>query len=166
MCCREKCTSLADPARSPTHRRPGSPIKTVRHRSNMKFLPEGWVCLMIKRVIWNVYKVHGRQLLKLGFSTIYNQNYLRLHLLVVNKSKTYSPHNAHQYNTIRKLYVSKMNENKQIIPTKYTRNPPDHRHRRQITIFNPKHCCQISFLESCYFNGTGTVSTHVCICKI
>ena len=33
----------------------------------------------------------------------------------------------YQYNTIRKLYVSKMNENKQIIPTKYTRNPPDHR---------------------------------------
>ena len=76
-------------------------------------------------------KVHGRQLLRLGFSTIYNQNYLRLHFLDVNKSKTYSPHN----NTIRKLYVSKMNENKEIIPTKYTRNPPDH--RRQITIIAP-----------------------------
>ncbi len=59
--------------------------------------------------------------------------------------------------------MSKMNENKQIIPTKYTRNPPDHRHRRQITIFNPKHCCQTSFLEPCYFNGTDTVSTHVCV---
>ncbi len=30
---------------------------------------------------------------------------------------------------------TKMNENKEITPTKYTRNPPDHRHRRQITIF-------------------------------
>ena len=39
------------------------------------------------------------------------------------------------HNTIMKLYVSKMNENKEIIPTKYTRNPPDH--RRRITIFPP-----------------------------
>ena len=30
-----------------------------------------------------------------------------------------------------------MNENKEIIPTNYTRNSPDHRHRRQITISPP-----------------------------
>ena len=30
---RKKSTNLAEPARSPTHRRPGSPINTVRHRS-------------------------------------------------------------------------------------------------------------------------------------
>ena len=29
----KKSTNLAEPARSPTHRRPGSPINTVRHRS-------------------------------------------------------------------------------------------------------------------------------------
>ena len=33
---------------------------------------------------------------------------------------------------------TKMNENKEITPTKYTRNPPDHRHRRQITILPPQ----------------------------
>ena len=32
---------LPDLARSPTHRRPGLPINTVGHRSNMTFLPEG-----------------------------------------------------------------------------------------------------------------------------
>ena len=107
---------------------PRLPIKTVRHRSNMTFLPEGWVCLMMNGVIWNVYKVHGRQLLKLGFSTIYNQNYLRLHLSKQNVQCTqFLVYPTPIHNAIRKLYVSKMNENKEIIPTNYTRNPPESR---------------------------------------